>query len=412
MPEPELIQRQRDTLAAFRQADRARRETEAAIHKQYEQIDAAATAAAALKTAQQKAENARKDALAAAESHRQTVHSSATISLETTRSQAQQQIDSIAAHLRNGQDAVQKAELSHLWPTAPAKIITVEPAQAKVELARCLQSAAQSGMEFTKAMDEWDAHQARISAAAEAVVKAADILKISHQNAENAQKEAISTAESQRQTIHNNATSALETTRRQVKQLIDFTAAHLRQEQNLVQKAGLNHRWPTAAAKPVTVELIQTETELARRIQLVTQVTAELNGAIGLWQAAQKAAQERAAQEAAQKAARERAAQEADRKAARERAAQKAARRRGILALAILLVLVIIFSIIIRRSQTNQIELRSHASVMVLVLQTDKLKTFNGIKFAHKPTDDLSDNSCWNDNTLLDHYLYQGSKDV
>ncbi len=404
MPEPEIIQRQREVLRTFRQADRARRETEAAIHKKHEQTAAAATAAAALKTSLQNAENARKQALAAAENQRQTVHNDATNKFETTRNLAQRQMDSIAAHLSEGRDAVQKAGLEHQWPTLAAKPVTIEPVQARVELAQRFQFAEQSGQALTNAVDEWRKDQARIAAAATAAGTAATAsFKTANQNAENARKQALAAAESQRQIVYNNATKSLETTRSRTQQQMDSMAAYMGKGRDVVQKAGLNFLWPTTAAKPVIVEPAQAETELARRIQLATQVAEKLNSAVGLWQAAQSraAAEARAAQEAA-RAAEARAAQEAARAAAEARAAkareaearaaqeaaraveayvaQEAARRRRVVLISVLafviLIAIVIFSIVIGRFPTDQIELPSHASVTVLAPRADNLRVF------------------------------------
>jgi len=159
MPEPELIQRQREAIRSFRRIDRARSDAETAAHQQHAQTTASADAA--FKTARQSAENARAQALAAAENQRQAAQGSAASALESIRIRARQQTDASAAAARNGRDAVQKAGLDRLWPAGHTPIGAVASAQAETELARRVQLAGQTGKKLGSAMDERKEAQAR-----------------------------------------------------------------------------------------------------------------------------------------------------------------------------------------------------------------------------------------------------------
>jgi|GEM_PF-2048940 len=135
MPEPELIQRQREAVRSFRRIDRARAAAETAAHKQHEQLTASADAA--FKSAQQNADTTRKQALTIAEDQRQNAHRDTPNVLKAVRDRAQGHINSIAAVRNTGNSLVHRAGLDRLWLNKLTNPEIIAPSQAEKELAQC-----------------------------------------------------------------------------------------------------------------------------------------------------------------------------------------------------------------------------------------------------------------------------------
>jgi len=160
MPEPELIQRQREAIRSFRRIDRARSDAETAAHQQHQQ--ATTTADAAFKTARQNAENARKQSLTAAENQRQSTQRSAVSALEDARIRMQEHIDLTALFVNNGRAVMhtghsmrEKESLARLWPVSVPQIGMIASAQARTELERRSSLAKQTSKTLVSAVNEW-----------------------------------------------------------------------------------------------------------------------------------------------------------------------------------------------------------------------------------------------------------------
>jgi len=160
MPEPELIQRQREAIRSFRRIDRARSDAETAAHQQHQQ--ATTTADAAFKTARQNAENARKQSLTAAENQRQSTQRSAVSALEDARIRMQEHIDLTALFVSNGRAVMhtghsmrEKESLARLWPVSVPQIGMIASAQARTELERRSSLAKQTSKTLVSAVNDW-----------------------------------------------------------------------------------------------------------------------------------------------------------------------------------------------------------------------------------------------------------------
>ncbi|MBI3958000.1 MAG: formylglycine-generating enzyme family protein [Chloroflexi bacterium] len=70
-------------------------------------------------------------------------------------------MDTIAAAVGKARDGVTNAELGRLWPTAPARPVAAQPAQAETELTRRVQLAAQTGKTLASAVTQWEEERAR-----------------------------------------------------------------------------------------------------------------------------------------------------------------------------------------------------------------------------------------------------------
>jgi len=182
MPEPELIQRQREAIRSFRRIDRARSDAEATAHQLHEQTTT--TADTAHHTVCQNAETSHKQALAAAESQRQNSQRSVANLLDTTRNQAQRQIKPITTltrrvqltqhsgqELGNAIDEWRKEQPPQLFDFQRAVellssddstiIGTPESTQAEARFVQSVQLAEQAGRELGYAVDEWKNIQTR-----------------------------------------------------------------------------------------------------------------------------------------------------------------------------------------------------------------------------------------------------------
>jgi formylglycine-generating enzyme required for sulfatase activity len=148
MPEPALIQQQRELLRAFRQANVQRAKAEADAEERRKRERAAADAA--LNKAQQEAEAQRAKAAAAAEARHKADRAAADNTLIQARRTADAQLAEARKAQQQAQEALAQAGLQDLLaqtrPTATAAPLDANPAQ---ELARCTSTATTAPREIT-----------------------------------------------------------------------------------------------------------------------------------------------------------------------------------------------------------------------------------------------------------------------